>query len=1276
MKDGKRIPLKEHFELVISVLDDDAGNKIWNEEELYKQKIRIQKIISDQGSTCLAYEGELLSRNKPWKKVIIKQFYPKASLNYDLALENFLTGYQKQKKMSNWPELAEVVVKPLILGRDEQTYYIISEKHEGKSLDLKTIKTLDTKLNILEQLADLYYILEKQECIFVDVCPDNILYTEQGRKTRRLFLFDMNGIVEKSEISTMRLETLGCHDEYAAPMLLALKSGILTDRKYISQEATWYSLGVMAVELLFGRQRFETGPGMWKGSATADMIQYLIKNYHVTRSVAEDLIEVLQMLIPDSYPNYGISSIEAVCALLENVTKRLHHSEYIPKEKKERASETYQCYQLLEAHPVFQYAKKEGGGYILDVCLVGKDSMRAAMLHALISIVQMLDSELRIHIIAEDAIEFWNEYTSEKMNPGLAGAVCLYENGKKSRGSKLDRKMVKEPLAHIHLHTEDRIENIKDVMEEYDCHYVVLLHNQLYQNLEYKEKLAACVGNQNREERYFFAYLDEETRKYGKDNLTVGDEKIVSWPIYTEQISDYYNEANYRERMDQIGLAVHSYYYKQSQPFASDEEIKKDYGSSIYYQESSQRCGLHLIYKLASVGITEKSDPHLLKEIYAQIFDAASTERNKEKLAWLEHRSWCGYMLTRGAKRLAMEDFAACAYKNGNTWKDERNPYHVGHPFLVPGTLESEIQEKDWARDEAKKNWDLLDKTSFELHKQIRTIALDRKSKIDGQLELVYREIKIKNNEINNCFKKLKKAKENCYRCLADVNLEWRPALYEWRLALEAWNDICAKYLQNTSEMKQELRELKEDMAPVLDALKRTDFKKKDVEVILAIPSMIADIWEEVRENMILVRPVTNAVWDNIGSTLLLEPKRLIMLSDDDQPVDTKFYKKFLKQRGLDHIKISQTYRKEAGDRIYLDFTGLDKKQVFQVCQDERWKDAIAFDLEDDKNESWNCIYMTMLERSMAMTIPEACYLLKMDGRILDHRKDHGLSKILWEEYQSVEKVRKKFQLKKWNLFVGELEQMSRAQTQEIRLAGSELTAHTYRMEEIYGEYLKRTGLGEILEELEERNIISSLAFPATEDEGEVLFTTKHADLAETIRQILDQIREGNTKFYKWNLTKADSDFVKFENESLYVRKKIPHEKISEQEDVCRDEFIVECLKNFMGIVEDRQVFQSVKTIREEDGITIILKYATEQMKYLLENCKNMCIVKEYLEAVRSRRYDDIRIVTNGGQTDECQDKHNNHPDLMAVTDGIVCFLTAEQGKDKSYRIKTVSRKI
>ena len=81
-------------------------------------------------------------------------------------------------------------------------------------------------------------------------------------------------------------------------------------------------------------------------------------------------------------------------------------------------------------------------------------------------------------------------------------------------------------------------------------------------------------------------------------------------------------------------------------------------------------------------------------------------------------------------------------------------------------------------------------------------------------------------------------------------DLDWRPVIFEWNLALKDWTDLCGKYFPDSVELQQEWSELEEDMAPVLDALKCTDYKKKDLDVIDAIPYMIADIWEEIREDM------------------------------------------------------------------------------------------------------------------------------------------------------------------------------------------------------------------------------------------------------------------------------------------------------------------------------------------------------------------------------------------------------------------------------------------
>ena len=1289
---GDRIQIKENSILNISVIDVLSADQIWKAEELYQQKIRIKKLISKAGSTCLAYEGELLHGNRSDRSVIVKEFNPKNKDDAESLMSAFLTGYKKQRELSERERLAELIVKPLMFGRSDETCYIISEKHPGRTLELKAAKTLEEKLHLLEQLTDVYILLEKEKCIFMDVCPDNILCIDQGKKVKRLYLFDMNGVIEEDEVPFLPMNEVGRHREYEAPYLKSFSSTHERRRKYISYESTWYSLGLMTEELLFEKEfpvfqyeEWNENDGMEEA-----LHQFFIKKYKITRSIAGELVHILKMLIPPTYPSYRLEElgkpILEIARCLDKLTKRLHYMEYTPKEKEVRANETYLSYQLLESYPIFQYAKKEGEGYDLSVCLIGSDSMRSAMVHALISVVQMLDSRLSIHLIGKDAIEFWKEYTSKEGNSGLPGAVVVYENGKKNKTILLNKQLAEEPLAHIYLHTEESNQVVKQVIDRYDIRYILIYHEELHRNLDQKEEIRHFLKERNQEKPYFIGYLDEGEGKTQRVSL---NDNVVCRPIYTNKETYFFHEADYEERMKKIGLAVHSYYYKMGHPFASDKEIEKDYEANLMSQESSQRCGLHLIYKLASIGITDKKDPELLKIIYDKIFSEESGD-NRERLAWLEHRSWIGYMLTRGTVPLSMDEFSCCAYKGGNRWKDETDPDHMRHPLLVSSRSKEGLTIQDFKTSKRRRGLDVLDQTSLMMHEATVQIALARKEKIDNQLKLIFDGMKLKNSEIKNCSRKLKKAKENCYNAMMNPDLDWRPVLFEWNAVSAEWFDLMGKYFPESMELKQEWGELEEDMAPVLDALKCTDYKKKDLDVIDAIPHMLADIWEEVRENMVLIKPVTKEIWDNIGSTLLLEPKKLVLLAGPEQEVSLSFYRGFLKKRGLGHIEISRSYAKEDKDRIYLDLTGLGKKEVYDVCQDSRWKGAILFDLEDGENESWNCTYMSMLVRDILMTVPEACYLLGIDSNILNSKKDMALSRIRWEEYGAIVNVKRKCKSQKWNLFAAEMEHLLKLHKITVPLhetdferketfegASLEETGSmpicAYQFSDIYGTYLKETGLLDILEELEEKKLIADLSYPRLDEEDVVSFATKHRQLAKELIHMVQDMEGGDTKRFRWELVKIDKDKVCFENESLFVEDRLSIQMAAEEDVLNGEETMLECLRLFHELIGEKRIFQNVKMFKKEDGIFLRFKFESKEMKCLFENQKNMDIVKEYLDAVRNRRFDDVRIITYGKEDKAGMEQK---ADMIGVADGIVEFAFTEQSKSGNYKIKRVTRKI
>ena len=93
--------------------------------------------------------------------------------------------------------------------------------------------------------------------------------------------------------------------------------------------------------------------------------------------------------------------------------------------------------------------------------------------------------------------------------------------------------------------------------------------------------------------------------------------------------------------------------------WASVREIEQEsYAGNHYNRASSERAALHLIYKLASIGIMDLGDPGLIDQLNEKLYAKSKTAiENLERLVWLEHKSWTAFMLCSGWRCLPPSEF-------------------------------------------------------------------------------------------------------------------------------------------------------------------------------------------------------------------------------------------------------------------------------------------------------------------------------------------------------------------------------------------------------------------------------------------------------------------------------------------------------------------------------------------------------------------------------------------------------------------------------------------
>ena len=235
----ERIPMQPGEYLFYTVNPDEIREKIrcsdfgfpeeWTAQEEQKEiRICVDKLLSDQGATCMVYEGTLSENGR---KVIVKEFYPCSRRNvwaigrsqdreqklriprmtrvqnqeFAQRCRQFLRSYLWQKKFYSEAQFLEIVVEPQALAVYGDTCYIVSDYHNGVSMveQAGKFRTLKEKIFLCQYLADVLSILEENGYLFLDLCEENFLMILQTKSRYQLRMFDMDSIIDLNDLDNL-----------------------------------------------------------------------------------------------------------------------------------------------------------------------------------------------------------------------------------------------------------------------------------------------------------------------------------------------------------------------------------------------------------------------------------------------------------------------------------------------------------------------------------------------------------------------------------------------------------------------------------------------------------------------------------------------------------------------------------------------------------------------------------------------------------------------------------------------------------------------------------------------------------------------------------------------------------------------------------------------------------------------------------------------------------------------------------------------------------------
>lgn len=703
------------------------------------------KIICDKcigkGSSCLVYQGHIPSGSDIIEntEVIIKEFYPKSDVEvmdivrdeqtgmlkisqwtkvtseYKRKLEQFFTGIENQKRLSR-SDAMEIAVKPWVEAAWGDSYYIVSNSHKGYDLSRAPLDTLEKKLLAAIGVAETMDILHEAGFLMLDIKPENLFWTQNPSIVR---IIDVDSVVDKEEINQIDKSLLS-NLRYASPEIHLLNHKMgeeISDEELrfvrnamLQVDSNLYSLGLYLHELFWGELSFDA---YTNERSTGQLFSSFIELYKDTsydseklRLVGRKLADIISKTVIDNRTRrrkFGYQSAEILMKDLNEIYALLTSEKYIPRKEIAKANGTFAAYHLLQKYPLFQYMVTEKGAQKrLEVVIMGTHMMRKDMLSAIISIGQMLDTQLHIYLLGKDVERFLLEYLSDDYNPALSKAIVWSKNGKLV-SADINPLLVARPLAHIHLMTKEPMGVIKKLEQEGIGRYYLVLEEAKGKKKELCQMIWHSMKEHYPKEKYFIGYLDSQADE------PLFFKEVDTSPISVDSFSETYNEKMFENRIYNMGLMAQAYYngFMEADADVDMEALEKEFRKDLYGVASSERVALHSIYKIASLGIP-RNKPGRFLNFYRSIQDSKCLE----KLAWLEHLSWTAYMLTSGAvpvfvneKDFTKEGFEALfneyAYQGKNDWKDKRDTKHLRHPYLAAYYLEDGMKPaKGWLSEQ------------------------------------------------------------------------------------------------------------------------------------------------------------------------------------------------------------------------------------------------------------------------------------------------------------------------------------------------------------------------------------------------------------------------------------------------------------------------------------------------------------------------------------------------------------------------------------------------
>lgn len=611
-------------------------------------------------------------------------------------------AYDIQQRLCGINETMGIVVTPVMAWGDDErlTYYTLHNANWGNSLDEDPPADFYETMRVIYLAVDSVARMNAQGYVHGDLKPENLLWIDRGTDSSRVVLFDFDCSFDykNKDIPDVPHGTAG----YIAPELCKwMKSNCSL---YGRPRLDVYALGCIMFRLLLDYRVTKADENSRSPQEAPFWNVFRSKCEHNWRMLLNtDEQKMLADILWRSIRWSGAPRASARYRTAGKLSEALHMlrtklaTRPRPIDDVSRSSYTMLSAGIISQYPLYDYMKPDSK---IDVVLAGISPMRDAFLEHLVSSCQMLDREIHVHIIAP----YIKDYLNEIVQKEFGKVVSIQLNGKEYVGENYfpdDTSIVNGKLAALDCWDKPvTIENLK----AFSANYYLIVDTDTDANFRIAKELDEIRENPK---DFFIGYTDSRGDGFNLRKPLFGHAAVIGC---NENFSK--SELSFQSDIVERAFQVHKRY---SNPDKSDEALHQEFlDETAYNKSSSIRAALSLAYEAYSIGID------LREEGSAEAFEKALSEDKEkhDKLLWLEHRAWTGFMVMQGYQLPTYEQIKAYAFQSGNDQRDKKNKLH---PCMCPSRAEglqlSDKANPDWENNSHDAEYDPLDQFSLFFHR-------------------------------------------------------------------------------------------------------------------------------------------------------------------------------------------------------------------------------------------------------------------------------------------------------------------------------------------------------------------------------------------------------------------------------------------------------------------------------------------------------------------------------------------------------------------------------